>query len=291
MYIYVNGKQVHSQEAKISIYDHGYLYGMGVFETFRTYNGVPFLLDDHLDRLESGCRQMGIKWERNRDLLLEQINQLLKVNQLKDAYFRYNISAGPGAIGLPAETYEEATESLFIKELPPEINSKKLATLQIRRNTPEGAWRLKSHHYLNNILAKRETPANHEGVFLSEQGYVAEGIVSNLFFVREGKLYTPALSTGILNGITREWVLATSRHLSIPVEEGEYRLEFAQEAEEVFVTNSIQELVFVEEWDGKRYGEGLTPSVYLCLKDYYDRCKGHLLKINQLANIIENGKE
>lgn len=272
MYIYLNGEKVHSEEATISLYDHGYLYGVGLFETFRTYSGKPFLFEEHLHRLVESCQQIGIEWTPDRLKLQEQIHDLLQVNDLHDGYFRLNVSAGPEAIGLPSDLYRHYTEALLVKELPPAITEKKLATLTLRRNTPEGAGRLKSHHYLNNILAKREAPPDAEGVFLTGQGKVAEGIVSNLFFVKGKTVYTPALTTGILNGITREWVLKTAKELSLVIEEEEYDLSFAQQSDEVFVTNSIQEIVPVYEWDQCHYDRLRNKSVVGRLQEIYSQC-------------------
>ncbi len=122
---------------------------------------------------------------------------------------------------------------------------KKAQFLQIRRNTPEGSRRLKSHHYLNNLLAKRELGdrANVEGIFLTEQGYVAEGIVSNVFWIKNKIVFTPDLDTGILNGITRQFVLQQLTEWGIPCEIGFFRPADVIEADEVFMTNSIQEVV------------------------------------------------
>lgn len=250
MYMYLNDQLIAEHEAKISIFDHGYLYGVGLFETFRTYQGVPFLLERHLDRLRLGCQEIGLIWEPNQKSLEQQITTLLHKNDLKDGYFRLNVSAGAQPIGLPSGPYEQVTEALFVKGLPISSNgAKRLVTLGLPRNTPEGTRRYKSHHYLNNILGKQQTPLGAEGVFLTSTGYVAEGVVSNLFFVRDGKLYTPALETGILDGITRAYVLELAKNLGIETEEGLYPLKFAQQADEVFITNSIQEIVPVAEWD------------------------------------------
>jgi 4-amino-4-deoxychorismate lyase len=249
VYHFLDQQLVTEEEAKISLFDHGYLYGVGLFETFRTYEGVPFLLERHLDRLEEACHWIGLQWQRDGQKIREQIRILLGKNDLRDGYFRFNVAAGPSPLGLPTGDYEQVREALLVKPLPPPSTDKKLYTVRLRRNTPEAPLRFKSHHYLNNILAKRETPADREGVFLTADGMLAEGLVSNLFFVKEGCLYTPSLSTGILNGITRQLVLRLAEEMGLFVQEGEYLLEEAQAAEEVFVTNSIQELVPVSEWD------------------------------------------
>jgi 4-amino-4-deoxychorismate lyase len=285
VYLYLNGEIVTSELATISIFDHGYLYGVGLFETFRTYNGHPFLLENHLDRLELGCKQVGMVWERDTERVKEQITTLLQSNQLEDGYFRLNVSAGSQPIGLPSEPYTRLTEALFVKELPQRITEKRLSTVKTKRNTPEGSQRLKSHHYLNNILAKQETPLNAEGVFLTAQGKVAEGIVSNLFFIRQGELFTPALTTGILNGITRECVLHLANKLGLHVHQGEYDLVFAREADEVFVTNSIQEIMPVIQWDEQVYASQNEVSLTQRIKQEYDRYKERIHRIDEITSI------
>lgn len=281
MYIYLNGELTPSDQAKISIFDHGYLYGVGLFETFRTYGGHPFLVYNHQERLAQSCGQIGMNWKRDDRQLLEQVKRLLEVNGLEDGYFRFNVSAGPKAIGLPHDPYDQLTEALFVKELAPPVRQKQLYTLSIPRNTPEGSQRLKSHHYLNNILAKQETPLDAEGVFLTTDKKVAEGIVSNLFFIHAGELHTPSLSTGILEGITRKWVCKAAHLLKISIHQGEYDVSFAQEADEVFVTNSIQEIVPVYRWGDYVY-QLQKNNITAKLKEVYDHCKYTLDHVDQL---------
>ncbi|WP_442602070.1 aminodeoxychorismate lyase [Paenibacillus sp. KN14-4R] len=254
MKISLNGRFVDDQEAVISIYDHGFLYGMGLFETFRTYGGQPFLLEKHLQRLASSCEEMGIRFKPNVNHVNELVKNLLLANGLKDAYFRYTITAGDDILGLPGQLYEQPKEIMYVKELPPRNqrivhDGKALQLLQLRRNTPEGAVRFKSLHYMNNILAKREmlqypqvAAAQAEGLMLTADGYIAEGIVSNIFFVAQGKLCTPSLVTGILPGITRQFILKIAHEAGIAIEEGLYTWEELQCADEVFLTNSIQEI-------------------------------------------------
>lgn len=283
MFIYLNGEVLSSEKAMISIFDHGYLYGVGLFETFRTYQGQPFLLENHLDRLAESCEQVGMIWERNDQRIKDQITSLLHLNGLEEGYFRFNLSAGAHPIGLPSEPYLNLTEALFIKELPTALKQKRLVTVQTRRNTPEGSVRFKSHHYLNNILARREAPLNAEGVLLTASDKVAEGIVSNLFFVQNGELFTPSLSTGILAGITREWVIQLARKIGITIHQGEYELSFAQESDEVFITNSIQEIVSVSHWDDQVYQAGKEESLTQQLKRLYDQYKNQVHTIQELT--------
>ncbi|MDZ5608670.1 aminodeoxychorismate lyase [Bacillus pseudomycoides] len=247
MLIYVNGAYVEASEAKISPYDHGYLYGLGVFETFRIYSGHPFLLDDHYERLMGALSTLQIEWTMTKDDVLRVLQELLIRNELEHAYIRFNVSAGVDEIGLQTGVYEEPSVIVFIKPLaaPGIVVEKEGVILKQTRNTPEGAFRLKSHHYLNNILGKREigNVVSKEGIFFTEAGHAAEGVVSNLFFVKGGVLYTPSLETGILNGITRAFIIKIAEVLDVHVEEGFFTQKELLSADEVFVTNSIQEIV------------------------------------------------
>ena len=247
MLIYINGKFVESSEAVISPYDHGYLYGLGVFETFRIYEGHAFLFQDHYERLTTALSCLHVEWHMTMDEAWEIIKELLVRNDFRNAYIRFNVSAGAGEIGLQTEAYEQPSIIVFIKPLPPagDAIEKEGVILEQRRNTPEGSFRLKSHHYLNNILGKREIGQDlgKEGIFLTESGYVAEGIVSNVFFVKNGILYTPSLETGILNGITRQFILALAKEQGISCKEGLFTEQELLSGDEIFVTNSIQEIV------------------------------------------------
>jgi len=272
MKVGLNGAVVDANEAVISVYDHGFLYGIGLFETFRTYGGKPFLLDRHLQRLRSGCEQLGISFVMTEQKVEAWVNQLLAANQLKDGYVRFTVSAGEGELGLPADDYNNPTILLLVKSLPGATShssgalGRELRLLVTRRNTPEGLIRFKSLHYMNNILAKRELEAlkrldSHnsarslqpnavstsgvEGLMLSEDGYLAEGIVSNLFFVKNGILYTPSIATGILPGITRQRVIELADIAGLKCVEGLFHWDDLINADEIWLTNSIQEITAV----------------------------------------------
>jgi 4-amino-4-deoxychorismate lyase len=254
-FIGMNFGIVEDMDARVSVMDHGFLYGMGLFETFRTYGGTPFLLDRHLKRLFEGCRYLGIPYDMDITATSSWIASVMKANELNEAYIRYTVSAGEDILGLPADDYRSPNHILMVKELPKSSaqlydHGKGLQRLHSRRNTPEGPIRFKSLHYMNNILAKRElmtypmaTSYQAEGLMLNGQEYIAEGIVSNLFFVRQGSLYTPHLDTGILPGITRELVLELALEQGLHCEEGWYSWADLVDSDEIWMTNSIQELV------------------------------------------------
>lgn len=256
-YIGFNGHVVEQKEAVISVLDHGFLYGLSLFETFRTYGGRPFLLSRHLERLAHGCQTLGISLPREAELaqVERHVAELLQANGLQDGYVRYTVTAGEGALGLPEGDYTTPNVVVYVKPLPAAApgapQSRALQLLRTARNSPEGDVRLKSAHYMNNILAKRElseSPAARskrpaEGLMLNTRGYLAEGIVSNVFFVADGALFTPAIDTGILPGVTRALVLELAAEAGITIHEGYFGFTKLSESDEIFITNSIQEVV------------------------------------------------
>lgn len=265
-YVSLNGQVIATDQAVVSVMDHGFLYGMGLFETFRTYNGQPFLLKQHLTRLSTSCESLEIMWNESVDQVQSQIRDLMYANELTEAYIRYTISAGTDILGLPSGAYEQPNIIIYAKSLPPArpdsmslidhlySHSKSLRRLHTLRNTPEGDIRFKSLHYMNSILGKRELmqyqdhPSTAvEGLMLTKEQHIAEGIVSNLFFVKNQQLYTPPIDTGILPGITRAFVIQLAMAAGIVVHEGHYTWEHLLEADEIFLTNSVQEIVPVKQ--------------------------------------------
>jgi 4-amino-4-deoxychorismate lyase len=258
MYVYLNGEIVRKEDAAISPYDHGFLYGIGLFETFRIYDGFAFLLKDHLERLHKGLAELQIEKTFHLEKIKADLTLLLEKNEFRNAYVRFNVSAGMGELGLTTDPYSEPNVIIFAKPLAPAGNDlfeKRAKLLNLRRNTPEGSYRLKSHHFLNNVMAKRElgNSTDVEGIFLTENGHLAEGVVSNLFWVKNGTIYTPTIDTGILNGITRQFVIKLAESHGLKVNDGYYQPEVLDEADEIFITNSIQELVAIHEWNGTIY--------------------------------------
>ncbi|MFC5468539.1 aminodeoxychorismate lyase [Cohnella suwonensis] len=262
-----NGRPIDRTEAVISAFDHGFLYGMGLFETFRTYGGEPWLLAEHAERLSKGCEALGIAYEPDVARMRDRVAVLLKENGLADGYIRWSVSAGEGDIGLPPEGYAGPNEVVYAKALPPDEPSsrkgKTIRLLKTPRSTPEGDVRLKSFHYMNNINGKREliasgAGAGTEGLFLNREGRIVEGMVSNVFWIADGVLYTPEASTGLLEGITRAYVLDLATRLGIRTEQGSYGWDELLAADEAFLTNSIQEIVPVAKIENSE-GSGHHP--------------------------------
>lgn len=256
MRVYVNGTIHPAEEAMVSVLDHGFLYGIGLFETLRVYDRRLFLWDAHYARLCSGLLALQIALEWTSQELADAIMQTVEANELTDAYVRLSVTAGSEGVGLVADGYQRPSLFVFAKPVAPladQPQPKRLQTLSLARQTAEGHRRFKSHNYLNNALARQEVGPrlDVEGLFLTHDGYVAEGIVSNVFWLKDGRLYTPSLDTGILGGITRQHVLTLADRLKLPAEEGCYRPEALLAADEVFVTNSVMEIVPVSEIDGQ----------------------------------------
>lgn len=248
MIIYLNGQYIEEKDATLSPFDHGFLYGIGVFETFTSLAGQVFLLDWHLERLNQSLRDLCIDSTIEKPFVLDIIHTLFNQNQITDGYarIRFNVSAGRGN-GFSADPYEEPVVFVMISPFRPEsiVDEKQGIILDTRRNTPEGPRRLKSHHYMNNLLAKREVgnDPSVEGIFLTKEDDVAEGITSNLFWRKKDVIYTPSLDTGILNGVTRRYCIETLQASGIPLIEGRYPLSHLLSADEAWMTNSVQGIV------------------------------------------------
>jgi len=269
MYIYLNDRVLPKSEALISVYDHGFLYGDGVYETMRSYDGVIFMIDEHLNRLYRSGSMIGLdifaRLERaSFDPLKSAIYETLLANNLKDSYIRITISRGAGPIGLdpalcPLPTMVIMTEPL--KQYPQSMYEKGIKVIipSIRRNSKEAIEpRIKSLNFLNNILAKIEAirADAYEAVMLNPQGKLSEGTISNVFFMKDGVLFTPSIECGILDGITRSVVINLAKKEGIHVKEGEFTKEDIYSAEEVFLTNTTMEVMPVSEVDGYQYKVG-----------------------------------
>ncbi|MBO8171777.1 MAG: aminotransferase class IV [Bacillaceae bacterium] len=263
MKVYVNGKLADENSAVISVNDHGFLYGAGLFETLRAYQGHLFLFDDHYQRLMKSAAVLGIKVDYSKQDLYEAVISTLKANQLTDAYIRITLSAGTYGVGLSSDPYHNPSWVIHTRPLPAfpadlYERGKKLVPLRTVSRHPAGTGSYKSLNFLPSVLGKKELGPQQEleGIFLTSDGYVAEGIVSNLFFVQNQTVFTPSLKTGILPGIARKLVIQLARRQGLQVEEGFYPLHLWKKADEVFLSNSVQELVPVREVDGVIIGTG-----------------------------------
>ncbi len=262
--IYINGRFYPKEEARVSVFDRGFLYGDGIFETMRVYKKKIFQLDAHLDRLFASAAAIGIELPFTRKQISDTLHLALKKNTLAEALLRLTVSRGAGQPGLDTTTCREPTVVIFTYPAPAhytEMYKDGIAvTLAKTRRVPANALNpeIKSANFLNNILAKIE--AQNAGTFdalmLNQEGYLCEGTVSNIFFFKQGILKTPARPVGLLCGVTRNFVLQTARNSAIHCEEGFYNKQDLFEAEEVFLTNSGIEIMPVVKIDGQPIGDG-----------------------------------
>jgi branched-chain amino acid aminotransferase len=265
--IYLNGQLIPRSKAKLSPFDHGFLYGYGLFETMRAYNGHIFRLDRHLARLRRSAQSLGLTHSviasEAKQSLESACMATLEANELKDARLRLTVSAGEGDMTPDPSTCSSPTILITAQNLvplPPEKYETgfKAAVSFLRRNSQSPLSRLKSTCYMENILARTAARAigYDEAIFLNEQGYLAEGSSTNIFLVSHGELITPCFESGVLPGITRDAVLEIARTSNIKATERWVQLNELIEAEEAFVTNSILELMPLVSVEGRPIGSG-----------------------------------
>jgi len=269
--VWLNGQLLPQSRAKISVYDHGFLYGDGIFETLRAYGGKVFRLEEHLERLAKSARAIFLEMAWSRLELAEAIQKTVEANQVQEGYIRITISRGEGPLGLDPKVCLQPTVVVMAKEITPypeEYREKgvSIAIVSIRRNHPEAlSPQIKSLNFLNNILAKVEAAQRgaFEGIMLNQEGYLTEGTVSNLFLVQEGTLVTPPVSAGVLAGITRQVVIQAAQKLQIPFQEVNLTRYELYNAQEVFLTNSSLEVMPVSKADGRPVGK-IRPGPITC---------------------------
>ena len=264
MKIYLDGNYVPSEEAKVSVFDHGLLYGDGVFEGIRVYGGRIFRLDQHLDRLFNSAKAIMLSIPLTREQLIEACCETCRQNKLKDGYIRLVVTRGVGYLGLNPFRCKNPTVFIIadrIELYPEEVYRKglKLITASTQRTNPAAmSPSIKSLNYLNNILAKIEAvnAGTFEAIMLNAQGHVAECTGDNIFIVRGGKLETPPVSAGALVGITRQVVIELAAKRKIAVSEPNLTRYDLATADEVFLTGTAAEIVPVSSIDGRIIGSG-----------------------------------
>ncbi|MGI6119550.1 MAG: branched-chain-amino-acid transaminase [Desulfosporosinus sp.] len=268
--IFCNGAYVPEEEAKISVFDHGFLYGDGVFEGIRAYHGRVFKLDEHLKRLYESAKSICLTIGQTKDEMQEIVLETLRRNNLKDAYIRLVVSRGKGDLGLdPNKCPQSATyciaDQIKIFDESTYENGLVVNTVAIRRNNPDTlSPRIKSLNYLNNVLAKIEANQSGvpEGILLNQDGYVTEGTGDNLFIYRNNVLLTPPSSVGILEGITRNTTLTIASEMGIKVSEELFTRHDLYTADECFLTGTAAELIPVIKVDGREIGNGVPGPIF-----------------------------
>ncbi|WP_345821799.1 branched-chain-amino-acid transaminase [Bacillus pumilus] len=268
-WIFLNDELVKKEDAKISVYDHGFLYGDGVFEGIRVYNGNIFRMKEHLDRLYDSARSIMLNIPYSLEELTEKMIHTVERNGLKDAYIRLVVSRGAGDLGLDPNNCGRANTVIIVEPLsifPKHLYETgiDIVTVPTRRNRPDVlSPKVKSLNYLNNILVRIEAhiAGVSEALMLNDQGYVAEGSADNVFIYKKGKLYTPPGYIGALEGITRNAIMEIAEDLGYEVKEEPFTRHDVYTAEEVFLTGTAAEVIAVVKVDGRTIGEG-KPGVH-----------------------------
>ncbi|MBM4039965.1 MAG: branched-chain amino acid aminotransferase [Planctomycetes bacterium] len=285
-FVWVNGQVLRSDEPALSVRDRGLLYGDGVFETLRAYDGVPFLLDEHLHRLADGATELEICRVLDGAAIAEAITELLRLNELSDAYIRITLTRGEHTGRLELEPAASPTLIIVVQPLRPlppsryDPGSTAIIASRVRQSVDSPLPRHKTLNYLNNLLAKTEARDRgaDEAILLNTRGKVAEAASSNIFLVRRGRLITPSRDSNILLGITRWEVVHLARKAGIATEERIVRPDELGLATEVFLTNSVAELVPVRAIEGRTVGQGrpgpLTRQLQAIYRDRVGQCAG-----------------
>ena len=272
--IYLNGAIIAADQARISALDYGFLYGYGLFETMRAYEGTVFRLDSHLTRLKKSAGFLGISTDMTA--LKKAVHDILKLNKLEEARIRITLSAGVGSTSPdPGTCFDNSVLVVAVAYRPYEEyayqNGFKAVVPSSQRNSCSPLSRIKSISYLENMLARQEArkAGADEAVWLNEKGVLAEGSMSNIFVVSGGIIKTPSEESGILPGITRQVVLQLAQEAGIEVAEGEFDLDELKCAEEAFLTSSLIEVMPLTILDGMPIGNGKPgPVTIKLLKSY-----------------------
>ena len=276
--IYLDGAFVPKSKAMISVFDHGFLYGDGVFEGIRMYSGNVFRLDIHLKRLYNSARAITLEIPLTVKQMEQAVVDTIRANNLKDAYIRLVVSRGAGDLGLAPWKCAKATTVIIADKItlyPDELykNGLKIVTVPTRRNIPEGVNpNIKSLNYLNNILAKIEAKnaGCEEALMLNQQGFVAECTGDNIFIIRDGELLTPPAVAGGLDGITKLSVQEVARKLKIPTKETMMTRFDVYNADECFLTGTAAEIIPVVEVDARTIGSGKPgPMTLKLIKEFH----------------------
>ena len=266
--IYINGKLYDKADAKISVYDHGLLYGDGVFEGIRIYNGKVFRLREHLNRLYEGSRSIRLEIPLSREQMEEAVKSTVEANNKRDGYIRLVVTRGAGYLGLDPRKASNPQVIIIVDDItmyPPELyeNGMEIVTVSTIRNHPNALNpRIKSLNYLNNIMAQMEAvqAGCFEALMLNHKGEVAECTGDNIFVAKRGVLRTPPTDAGILEGITRGAVIELARRASsagpLPVQEVALTRYDIYTADECFLTGTAAEVIPVVKCDGRVIGSG-----------------------------------
>ncbi len=262
--VFVNDRLYDKEDAKVSVYDHGLLYGDGVFEGIRSYGGKVFRLEEHLDRLWYSAKAIWLEIPMTKEAMAKAITDTLAANGIEDGYIRVVVTRGAGTLGLDPNRCSNPqviiiTDYISLYSQEYYDNGLEIVTVSTQRNHPAAlSPRIKSLNYLNNILAKIEglQAGCIEALMLNHKGEIAECTGDNIFLVRKGSLLTPPNEAGILEGVTRDAVIGLARREGIEVREVPLTKHDVYIADECFLTGTAAEVVPVTKVDSRRIGDG-----------------------------------
>lgn len=275
--IYISGKLYDKADAKISVYDHGFLYGDGVFEGIRIYNAKVFRLREHIERLFESARHIYLDIPLNKEKMAEAVTSTVQANNKKDGYIRLVVSRGAGYLGLDPRKTTDPQVIVIVDDIsmyPKELyeNGMDIVTVATIRNHPNAVNpRIKSLNYLNNILAKIEAGQSGclEALMLNHKGEVAECTGDNIFLVKHGGLKTPSLEAGILEGVTRNAIIELAGAAKMPVQEMPLTRHDVYTADECFLTGTAAEVIPVVKCDNRLIGTGKPGTITRQLRERF----------------------
>ena len=279
MKIYIDGKYYDKADAKVSVFDHGLLYGDGIFEGIRIYNGKVFRLKEHIERFYESAKAIILEILMTKEEMKAAVEDAVKVNERKDGYIRLMVTRGEGSLGLDPASCKKATVIIIVSDIqlyPKEYYEKGIALVTVTsRRIPSECLdpRIKSLNYLNNIMAKLEAKQAGclEAVMLNTQGFVAECTADNIFIVKEGRLLTPSVYHGALEGITRQTVMEIAEKIGIKSEETTLAPYDLYTADECFLTGTGAEIVPVVKIDGRVIGSGVPGKITKMLVENFKK--------------------
>ncbi|GAA0396754.1 branched-chain-amino-acid transaminase [Paenibacillus motobuensis] len=276
-WIYLDGQYVTKEKATVSVYDHGFLYGDGIFEGIRIYNGNIFKCKEHLDRLYDSAKSIMLEIPLSYEEMEEALVETLRRNEMRDGYIRLVVSRGPGNLGLDPNRCEKASVIIIVEQLAiyseeAYKNGLKAVSVSTRRNIPDALNpKIKSLNYLNNILVKIQSnlAGAGEAIMMNAQGYVTEGSGDNIFIIKNGVITTPPCYLGALDGITRQAIIEICEKRGYKLKEEPFTMHDIYVADEVFLTGTAAEVIAVREVDGRIIGSGQAGPVTLKLLEEF----------------------
>lgn len=269
--VYINGNFVKKEETSVSLFDRGFLYGDGIFEGIRIYNGNIFKCKEHTDRLFKSAKALNINIDFTRQEMMSILVECVQKNQMKDGYIRLVVSRGNGDLSLdPRNVHTKPNIFIVVQELDMFSEERyesgiHAVTVPTKRNIPDALNpKVKSLNYLNNILAKMDSnlAGADDAIMVNAEGYVTEGSVNNIFIVRDKTLITPPAYIGALEGITRQTIIDIAKKTGYNVKEEVFTRYDVQVADEVFLTGTAVEMITVTRVDGRQIGNGVPGPVF-----------------------------